>query len=284
MSNKNGFVYFHQGMTDLVICMGLIDYYRELYKSIKVFLRSDAKEMMDFYIRGKDNVEPVYFNGDDGRYYGTISKTDLVTDSDYFFDQSDLSGCGSLWLNSSYVMLTHAEHDKWREDCHAFYWYRQNKKPAAYFSEAFYTFYDIPYTTRINKFNVNRDLDLEQSVYNQFIKENGTDYILYHDDPNRDATPVKGIPCRSTKINFDSIDENYKYVNLHRKSKIFFDYIKVIENAKELHLVDSVWACLIYQLDCRYELFRNKNINIYCQRGHYNLFSNPIVLPNWRLI
>ena len=40
-----------------------------------------------------------------------------------------------------------------------------------------------------------------------------------------------------------------------------FDYIKIIENAQEIHLLDSVWGTLIYQLDAKYNLFKKYNEN-----------------------
>ena len=39
------------------------------------------------------------------------------------------------------------------------------------------------------------------------------------------------------------------YVNLSRSTNIFFDYIKILERSREMHLLDSVWAVFVYLLD-----------------------------------
>jgi hypothetical protein len=280
------FVYYHQGMTDLVVCMGLIDHYSSIYDEVLVFLRSDVRDMMDFYLRGKDNVEPIYFQGDDGRYSGTIAKKPSTNSFHYSSE-----GNGSLLLNPEYVMCTHGEHDKWREDELALRWYHyflaNRFVPGTFtfphFTEVFYEYYNIGFSARVTSFNIERDAELEDTAYEKFIKDNGKDYVLYHDDQKREETKGVGVPYKSTHIKLDH-KEGISYVNLNKATNTFFDYIKIVENAQEIHLVDSVWACLLYQLDCKYGTLNKKTVNVYCQRGHYAIFKNPITLPNWNLI
>jgi hypothetical protein len=127
---------------------------------------------------------------------------------------------------------------------------------------SFYECYDIPYITRINDFIFNRDYELENKVYNNFIKKYGTEYILYHEV----------IENYNTKI---------PIINLKGISNIFFDMIKVLENAIEIHLKDSVWGALIYQLDAKYRIFKNKKIVLYPERGYVKMFTEPVKLNNW---
>lgn len=273
------------------MCMGLIDYYSERHEQITLFVRSDAKDCMEFYLRGKDNVEAVYFNSDDGRYYGAIAKTPHV--DSFIYTSSDKDGHGNLLLPQDMTMQTHGEHDKWREDEFALRWYHyfitnrilpgHDRFP--YFPEAFYEYYNIPYVCRCSSFNVNRDIELENKVYEDFVKEHGEDYILYHDDQDREPEGgVAGVPYRNTKINFDTVKDGVSYVNLNGRSRLVFDYIKVLENAQELHLIDSLWACLVYQLQARYNMFSDKPVNIYCQRGHHEIFQRPVQFKEWNLV
>lgn len=67
-------------------------------------------------------------------------------------------------------------------------------------------------------------------------------------------------------------------------SDIFFDTIQVLENALEIHLLDSVWGAFIYQLDAKYKLFQNKKIVLYAKRGYIKMFEEPIKLTNWIII
>ena len=57
--------------------------------------------------------------------------------------------------------------------------------------------------------------------------------------------------------------------------------IKVLENAIEIHLLDSVWGALIYQLDAKYKLFQSKKIILYAKRGYNAMFLSPVKLDNW---
>jgi predicted RNase H-like HicB family nuclease len=57
-----------------------------------------------------------------------------------------------------------------------------------------------------------------------------------------------------------------------------------LENALEIHLLDSVWGAFIYQLDAKYNLFQNKKIFLYAKRGHIRMFKEPIKLKNWIII
>jgi hypothetical protein len=120
---------------------------------------------------------------------------------------------------------------------------------------------------RVKCFNVARDLELENITYNNFIQKYGDKYILHHE-----------INDIEKKYDVEYVVE---YVNLNGISDIFFDYIKVLENAIEIHLLDSVWGALVYLLDAKYKLFSNKKIYIYCRRNYIEMFIKPVKLENW---
>jgi hypothetical protein len=86
----------------------------------------------------------------------------------------------------------------------------------------------------------------------------------------------------------NNINDEYKnktIVNLNRRTNIFFDYIKILENALEVHLRVFSWGGICYHLDCKYKLFQNKKIYVYCHRsykiGMITMFTEPIKLDNW---
>lgn len=269
---KNGCVYFHQGWTDIIMCLGLINYYKEHYDILYIIIRSDSKKLLDFYIRNLDKVYSIPINTDNGRYYGEI---DTNYEGDVVIYENNI-----IKIPSNTDVLFHYEHDRYRRDKYkSFFWKSHHlKKTSTSFAEEFYSYYDIDYMNRIKNFKVCRDSDLENETYQDFIKENGSNYILYHDD---ELNHLHGIHHVSTKIKFDNIIKDYTYVNLNKKSNIFFDYLKIIENAKELHLIDSIWASVIYQMDAKTNFLNNKKVNLYCFRNHQNLFEHPIKLDNW---
>jgi hypothetical protein len=134
------------------------------------------------------------------------------------------------------------------------------------FVKCFYELYDIPLKVKIDYFNLKRDEDIEEKIYNNFIEKYGKKYILNHE------------------IDFSSENKDISCVNLNEISEIFFDYIKVLENSIEFHLLDSSWGALIYILDCKYGLFKDKKIYLYAKRGYTKMFTEPILLPNWEII
>ena len=268
---KKACVYFHQGWTDIIMCMGLINYYKAKYDEIYVLIRSDAKDIVEYYTKSLTGVHIVYMDTDNGRFYGQFlsSNTNEVT---YEND--------SILIPENFDLMFHGEHDKYRKDSYRGYWYQPEnmKKHTNHFSEMFYVFYDIDFSNRISKFKFERDTELEDKKLAEFIKEHGENYVLYHDD---ESNHHHGQYHVSTKIDFENKYEDCKYVNINKQSKTLFDYIKIFQKAKEIHLVDSVWACLFYQLDAKYNILQDKIITVYCKRGHQNLFQYPVKLDNW---
>lgn len=269
---KKGCVYFHQGWTDIVMCMGLINFYKESYDVLYVIIRHDAKELLQFYVRSLTNVFIVSIPTDNGRFHGNID-TNSNRDDVVYEDKT-------IKISSNFDILFHDMHDPHRKDKYklASATPAHLRKPSSSFAENFYTYYDIDYINRVKNFNVFRDSILEENVYQDFIKTYGDKYVLYHDD---EFNHLNGIHHISTKIKLENIINEYSYVNLNKKSTVFFDYLKVIENAIELHLIDSVWASIIYQLDANTNFLNGKLVYLYCLRNHDYLFEHPVKLNNW---
>ena len=132
------------------------------------------------------------------------------------------------------------------------------------FVDSFYTLYGIDSRHRIDSFKFIRDFELENAKYQQVVGSL-TEYVLYHD------TKEVEIPKK----------EDCTIIQLDHLSDIFFDCIKILEDAKEIHMIDSVWACFIYLIDCKYKLFHDKLIHVYCKRSYFEMFTSPIKLDHW---
>jgi len=240
--NKEGILYFHQGWADIINCLSLINYYCNLYDNIYLIMRDDAKELIDFYTKDINNLEIFYEekkNIDENGIQFVINK----------YNSNDLQNCNFLAIGC---------HDNIRKDK-----YTNNFRCIDNcFVKGFYESYDISYITRINNFEFNRNYELENNIYNNFINKYGKDYILYHEV-------------------IENYNKDYRIINLNNISNIFFDIIKILENAIEIHLLDSVWGAFIYQLDAKYKLFQNKKIILYAKRGYRSMFEEPIKLDNW---
>lgn len=236
--NTNGLLYFHQGWTDIINSLGLINYYCEIYKNIYLLIRKDSSKIIDFYASNIKNLNILYEN-----------KSDL--------DNNNINNFIKKYKLKNIDLLLIGVHDKNRNDN-----YKNKFRGNKFFVNAFYECYDVDYMNRIIKFDFIRNYELENKTYEKFIKKHGNKYILYHEI-------------------IENYDKTIPIINLNKISEVFFDMIKILENAIELHLLDSVWGAFIYQLDCKYKLFQNKKIYIYCKRGYVPIFTEPIKLDNW---
>jgi hypothetical protein len=243
----NGILYFHQGWTDIINCLGLINYYSEKYNKIYLIIREDSKELIDFYTNNINNLQILYEekqNIDQNGIQFVINKYNTIDLQNYDF-------------------LAIGGHDNIRKDQYQNKFHFINNC----FVKRFYESYDIPYIERINSFNIARNYQLEEEIYNKFIEANSDKYILYHEV-------------------IENYDITKKKVNLNQISNVYFDYIKVLENALEIHLLDSSWGALCFLLDSKYKLFKNRNIPIYlyAKRGYTQMFLEPVKLDNWNII
>jgi hypothetical protein len=280
--NKKAFVYFHQGWTDVIMCLGLIDHYASMYDELWVFIRSDSKELLDYYVQGKPNIKVLSVDTDNGRFYGSIGVSNDVLEVTY--DRNlDNPPYSQIRIPSDFDLRFHGAHDMMRVDGYRGAMSPQNggKLNGMHFSEMFYAAYDIPFSKRITDFTLNRNHEVENEIYKNFVETFGTKYIVYHDDR---MNHVRGEHHVDTEITFPHRRTDCVYVNLNGISPIIFDYLKVIENAEEIHLIDSIWGCACYQMDGRYGFLQGKTVHLYAMRGHSALFTKPLDLENWKVI
>jgi len=94
----------------------------------------------------------------------------------------------------------------------------------------FYNMAKLPVNFKYDFFHINRNTDKEIEIFNELGLEKNN-YIFLH----------KG----EYQLNNDVIPENVKIVEPNNHG--LFDWMYVIENAKEIHCIDSSFLCLI---DC----------------------------------
>jgi len=246
---KIGTILFHQGWTDIINCLPLVNIFSKEFEKINLIVREDSKPIIDYYLSQFSNVK--------GCYYDKFELDNRLGEIVQKYNETEI--------------LFFGIHDEFRKNKYINLFL--NSKPDEFFVKKFYTVYDIEYSNRVTSFELKRDFNLEEKLYNNFISEHGNDYVLYHDDVERNII--------LDKTNFNS---NYKWVDLDKTTYTFFDYVKILENSKEIHLIDSVWAAIIYLLDSKYGLFKHIPIRVNCLRGYKPMFLEPIKLDNWEVI
>ena len=130
---------------------------------------------------------------------------------------------------------------------------------------------EIPHKTRWSDFKYLRDMSSESALFEKLGCRKG-EYIFVHDDPNR-----------KLQINGDLLPTGYSIIRPKTgiKGFSFFDYISVIENAAEVHCIESSFAVLIEQLDIDVPKFVHRYARpdvLANQKLHYTLKSD------WRIL
>jgi hypothetical protein len=130
----------------------------------------------------------------------------------------------------------------------------------------FYEPYDITSAQRLDAFAFYRDPIQEEVSYNAAVKTSGS-YICVHDVPLENK--------------FTCVDTTLPIIRL--SSTMFFDAIRILQHAKEIHLVDSTWAIICYLMDAKYGLFHQIPVHVYCFDNRESMVSDPVHLPNWTI-
>lgn len=260
-------VLFHQGYTDILNHLPLLSYYQKKFKKLHVIIREEAVPILQQYLLSSkySNIEMI-----------VMKKNHL----DILFVSSESI---RLFLEIQNLTKTYllffGIFDVYRDDRykHAF---NNAQRKGIFFSEAFYTAYDLPYSLRLDEFEYDRSSrqiqTIEHDLFKKFCFKHSIDidkpfeYILYHDDETTKAV-----------IEFSNKSSS---LSLNKMSNSFFDCLKILENAKELHLIDSSWACLTYFMDAKYGFMKEKKVFLYAKRDYGEMFRSPKVLLNWNII
>ena len=108
--------------------------------------------------------------------------------------------------------------------------------------KAFYDQINLDFQASWELFKINRNIDKENEVYEHLNPENKP-YIFVHDTSIGQSVP---------KLNLDGF--------IIRPEKYgFFDYLKIIENAAEIHCVNSSYVHLVDRVKTNGKLFYHSN-------------------------
>lgn len=244
---KSGLLLFHQGWTDIFNCFGMVTYYSRIYDKLFIVCRSDSKPLVDFYCKQYKNIK---------NYYLPMEICHMIPSLD------DYIGIFQLPYNIECVGI--GQYSEFRTDT------IKHPPLTKYFWLDFYRLFNMDPIIRLRNFEITRDNVLENIKYQKHVNKEWKNYRLYHD-------------CDSAKI---PRDYSMPLLELGKLTdNLFFDTIKILENAYEMYLIDSVWAMFTYLLDYKYGLFKTKNIKIkvFAKRGYNDMFLDP-KLPNWEII
>jgi hypothetical protein len=116
------------------------------------------------------------------------------------------------------------------------------------FDESFYRQAGLQFDTRWSNFHYERNHDREQFLFNTLCGVgNEGKYIFIHEDPSRDQIIDRSICNKNLKEVLPGINGPHCMNSIDNGR--FFDYGYILENAAEIHCVESAFAILTDHLN-----------------------------------
>lgn len=115
------------------------------------------------------------------------------------------------------------------------------------FDVSFYSQFGIEFDFRWSNFKLIRDIEREEKLFKYFNLDENSEYIFLHDD-DRFHIDINKIDNKEISV----IKPNRDLTNN------IFDYIKIIENAKEVHTIESSFLFIIDSLSLNKETYAHR--------------------------
>lgn len=270
---KKATIIHHQGFGDLFTSNPLCNYYSNLYEELIIFVLDESRKIIiDEMYKHKPNIKcviPKLINENNFNSSCLIcmqsEKYSCRYDSRFnthkFIDYSEWDGYDNIKVG-----CFKENYELWKTFLH------RNMSNNISFSHSFYMFDNLDLKVRETEFSVYRNESRENKKYELLTNK---DYIVLHDDSQR-----------GLNINKSKIHSNMHVHQLNGSSQLMIDQIKIIENAKEIHFIDSSYSVLIYFLSLTNEKVKQipKYFHYYANpREGYTIYENPIP-KNWQII
>ena len=207
------YVYHHLGLGDSILCNGLVRHFAEKLGKVSIFSKRHNYDSLKFMYRDEPNITVIPVDGSDSKVMEYLSTA--VPPFKYKPILNTIKvGFEHLWSNASNPNAQHYS-------------------PSPGFDVRFYEIVGLNFKYRWDKFKIIRDSGREQKLFDHFGLKN-KDYIFVHDD-NRFRVDLNRIDIKNVEIikPIDGLTSN------------IFDYCSIIENAKEVHTIESSFQFMI---------------------------------------
>ena len=241
----NAALMLYWGWTDLLQHVGMVRYYQTQYKSISLICLSHQREFIEALY---PDINLFFVSCPDGTSSNDI---DLLCkklfDEDYLFLNEGLPGehgHQNCWNFEQACLRMNIQNEIPKssiqyKNCEILKKFNLQEKLKIKerdlndpnFDEriGFYTLSGMDHSIAFDYFEIIRDHNAEQKKYDELVTS--SEYAAIHHVDGMDVSKI-----------------NYPLVYLNEKSNKIVDMIKIIENAKEVHLYDSLYGILSYFL------------------------------------
>ncbi len=189
----------------------------------------------------------------------------------------DLNNLNYLYIDNKKIKVFKIEHETEVEDINNFakknnltilkVGFKKRKPP---FNLSFYEQFNLPYDYSLSKFKITRDEEKEVSLFKHLKKTYKVEgsYQVVHNQSSYGKVDLQ-INKNLPKIYIEKETDLYKNI---------FLYTKVIENAEEIHCLDSSFLHLVERVNTNADLFFH-NIKKDGQKG-----AAVHLVKNWRIV
>lgn len=210
------YIHHHLGLGDMIHCNGLVRDIlsnRAQHDRIFVFSKNRFKSSVEWMYRDEPRIHIVGVNnaGD----YETRQVDNFLSKIP---DAEFLRIGHEFYTPTSKLNLDPA--DQWTCDM------------------IFYKQLNMPYSWRFSKCHWKRDLEEEERVFKKLAPSN-SDYIFIHDDPARGFIIDESVTGSSLPVVRNDMAE------------MIFHFGLLLERAKEIHVMESSFRCMIETLDTK---------------------------------
>ena len=232
------FIYQQTQIGDHILCYPIVRHYSEIYNKVYVFTRP----LGDRHI---NNIK---------RLYSSLPNVRIILSADHNHTLDFMK----INPDNNYLVFGHEDY---RE--------RLSKDPNTQFDRYFYETAGVPFEDKWNNFYIKRDLLKEREVFYNVLKlKDGEEYIFLQEDKTRGYV-----------IDRKYVDPSLKIIETSRNPNVnIFDFLYTIENAKEVHQINSSFLTLIDMLQLKNNgLFYHKYVRP-------TQFEQPHLKLNWKVL
>jgi len=235
---KNLYIHQHSRLGDMILCNGLIRILSKKYENfyLNIFCRSKHINLIKFMYRDNKKIKlvPLMENPD-------LKNEKLLARYEGKFIENYLKDKNIK--KQSVITIGFENYHKTKN-------LNPDKKRPWPCDIVFYKQFNIPFKKRFTETYWKRDKKNEKKLYKKLVKKNEK-YIFVHDDPNRNIfIDQKLFNKKIKKIIKNNLKEN------------IFHYGHILENANEIHIMESSIRQIIEVLD-----IKTKKLFLYKGRG-----------------
>jgi hypothetical protein len=267
----------HQGWADFFTQNAIYRHYSNIYERVTIFvLDQDRKKLLETVFRDIPRIKilvPQLIDIKSKYFINYIKRETCIvchTNIGGFVCPRDNSSSCIYPSYKGYEKHLNVKLSAFRNyDC----WSRflnQNKNRS--FAENMYIYEKLQPSERIAGFKVSRDFLGEQRMFETLMPNEP--YVVVHQDEGRGF----------------HIDERYlplcRRIYINNISKVMVDMIPILENAKEIHLIDSSYSVMVYHLAFKNNKIAKINKYLYSlnrAERDIKIYEHPNA-PNWHLV